>query len=333
MVADNVVQIRPDGTPVLPTMGVLSGILMGIVTALLYQKFYRVKLVAWLAFFGGRRFVPIVTAGSAVILGIFFGAIWPPIGEGINNFGDWLVEQGGVGAGIYGTVNRVLIPFGLHNIINPIMWFIVGEYTPPGGEPVFGDLHRYFAGDPSSGLYMAGFFPVMMFGLPAAALAITHCARPERRKIVGGIMLSAAFCSFLTGVTEPIEFAFIFVAPLLFGIHAVLTGISMWLADLLNIHIGFGFSASFIDFLLNVGKSNTHNPWLVWVVGAVYAVVYYVIFRWAIIRFNIPTMGREPEEEVPADQQAYDERVVVSTGPAPPGEEPPTAPATPSQTS
>jgi N-acetylglucosamine PTS system EIICBA or EIICB component len=329
MVADNVVQIRPDGTPVLPTMGVLSGILMGIVTALLYQKFYRVKLVAWLAFFGGRRFVPIVTAGSAVILGIFFGAIWPPIGEGINNFGDWLVDQGGVGAGIYGTVNRLLIPFGLHNIINPIMWFIVGEYTPPGGEPVFGDLHRYFAGDPSSGLYMAGFFPVMMFGLPAAALAITHCARPERRKIVGGIMLSAAFCSFLTGVTEPIEFAFIFVAPLLFGIHAVLTGISMWLADLLNIHIGFGFSASFIDFLLNVGKSNTHNPWLVWVVGAVYAVVYYVIFRWAIIRFNIPTMGREPEEEVPADQQAYDERVVVSTGPAPPGEEPPTAPATP----
>ncbi|HEY8111467.1 MAG TPA: PTS transporter subunit EIIC [Actinomycetes bacterium] len=329
MVADNVVQIRPDGTPVLPTMGVLSGILMGIVTALLYQKFYRVKLVPWLAFFGGRRFVPIVTAGSAVILGIFFGAIWPPIGEGINTFGDWLVDQGGVGAGIYGTVNRLLIPFGLHNIINPIMWFIVGEYTPPGGEPVFGDLHRYFAGDPSSGLYMAGFFPVMMFGLPAAALAITHCARPERRKIVGGIMLSAAFCSFLTGVTEPIEFAFIFVAPLLFGIHAVLTGISMWLADLLNIHIGFGFSASFIDFLLNVGKSNTHNPWLVWVVGAVYAVVYYVIFRWAIIRFNIPTMGREPEEEVPADQQAYDERVVVSTGPAPPGEEPPTAPATP----
>lgn len=329
MVADNVVQIRPDGTPVLPTMGVLSGILMGIVTALLYQKFYRVKLLPWLAFFGGRRFVPIVTAGSAVILGIFFGAIWPPIGEGINTFGDWLVDQGGVGAGIYGTVNRLLIPFGLHNIINPIMWFIVGEYTPPGGEPVFGDLHRYFAGDPSSGLYMAGFFPVMMFGLPAAALAITHCARPERRKIVGGIMLSAAFCSFLTGVTEPIEFAFIFVAPLLFGIHAVLTGISMWLADLLNIHIGFGFSASFIDFLLNVGKSNTHNPWLVWVVGAVYAVVYYVIFRWAIIRFNIPTMGREPEEEVPADQQAYDERVVVSAGPAPPGEEPPTAPATP----
>jgi PTS system N-acetylglucosamine-specific IIC component len=329
MVADNVVQIRPDGTPVLPTMGVLSGILMGIVTALLYQKFYRVKLVPWLAFFGGRRFVPIVTAGSAVILGIFFGAIWPPIGEGINNFGDWLVDQGGVGAGIYGTVNRLLIPFGLHNIINPIMWFIVGEYTPRGGEPVFGDLHRYFAGDPSAGLYMAGFFPVMMFGLPAAALAITHCARPERRKVVGGIMLSAAFCSFLTGVTEPIEFAFIFVAPLLFGIHAVLTGVSMWLADLLNIHIGFGFSASFIDFLLNFGKSNTHNPWLVWVVGAGYAVVYYVIFRWAIIRFNIPTMGREPEEEVPADQQAYDERVAVSTESAPPGEETPTAPATP----
>jgi PTS system N-acetylglucosamine-specific IIC component len=330
MVADNPIRILPDGKPVLPTMGVLSGILIGIVTALLYNRFYRIKLPPYLAFFGGRRFVPIITALAALALGIFMGAIWPPIGDAINSFGNWMVDQGGVGAGIYGTVNRLLIPFGLHNIINPIMWFIVGEYTPPGGEPVFGDIHRYFAGDPDSGLFMAGFFPVMMFGLPAAALAITHCARPERRKVVGGIMLSAAFTSFLTGVTEPIEFAFIFVAPLLFGIHAVLTGISMWLADLLNIHLGFGFSASFIDFLLNFGKSNTHNPWLVWVVGAGYAVVYYVIFRWAIIKFNIPTMGREPAEEVPADQHAYDERVEVSRE-APSGE-PPTAPATPSQT-
>jgi PTS system N-acetylglucosamine-specific IIC component len=335
MVADNVVRVRPDGTLVLPTMGVLSGILIGIVTALLYQRFYRVKLVPWLAFFGGRRFVPIVTAASAVLLGIFFGAIWPPIGAGINNFGDWLVDQGGVGAGIYGTVNRLLIPFGLHNIINPIMWFIVGEYTPPGGEPVFGDLHRYFAGDPNSGLYMAGFFPVMMFGLPAAALAITHCARPERRKVVGGIMLSAAFASFLTGVTEPIEFAFIFVAPLLFCIHAVLTGISMWLADLLNIHLGFGFSASAIDFFINFRKGNTHNPWLIWVVGAAYAVVYYVIFRWAILKFNIPTMGREPEEETPTWESAEEVRAVVEAeqavvkGEPAPGGESPSKPATP----
>jgi len=327
MVADNPIRTLPNGTPVLPTMGVLSGILMGIVTALLYNRFYRIKLPPYLAFFGGRRFVPIITALTGFVLGIFVGAIWPPIGDAINSFGNWLVDQGGVGAGIYGTANRLLIPFGLHNIINPIMWFVVGEYTPPSGEPVFGDLNRYFAGDPNSGLFMAGFFPVMMFGLPAAALAITHCARPERRKVVGGIMLSAAFCSFLTGVTEPIEFAFIFVAPLLFCIHALLTGISMWLADLLNIHIGFGFSASFIDFLLNVGKGNTRNPWMVWVVGALYAVIYYVIFRWAIIKFNIPTMGREPEEEIPGDQRAEEQRVLASTEQTP-GDEP-TAPVAP----
>jgi PTS system N-acetylglucosamine-specific IIC component len=305
MVEDNPTRTLPDGTTVLPSMGVLSGILVGIVTALLYQRYHRVKLVPWLAFFGGRRFVPILTAFTALVLGVIFGAVWPPVGNAINDFGDWIVDQGGIGAGIYGAVNRALIPFGLHNIINPIMWFVVGEYTPPGGgQPVFGDLHRYFAGDPDSGLFMAGFFPVMMFGLPAAALAITHTASPARRKVVGGIMLSAAFTSFLTGVTEPVEFAFIFVAPLLFAIHAVLTGISLWLADLLNIHIGFGFSASFIDFMLNFGKSNTQNPWLIWVVGAVYAVVYYVIFRWAIVKFNIPTLGREPEEETPTWEAA-----------------------------
>jgi PTS system N-acetylglucosamine-specific IIC component len=179
MVEDNPTRTLPDGTTVLPSMGVLSGILMGIVTALLYQRYYRVKLVPWLAFFGGRRFVPIITALTALVLGVIFGAIWPPVGNAINDFGDWIVDQGGIGAGIYGTVNRALIPFGLHNIINPIMWFVVGEYTPPGaGQPVFGDLHRYFAGDPDSGLFMAGFFPVMMW--PPSRRACHHAHRKPR---------------------------------------------------------------------------------------------------------------------------------------------------------
>jgi N-acetylglucosamine PTS system EIICBA or EIICB component len=330
MVADNPIRTNPDGTVELPSMGVLSGILLGIVTALLFQRFYRVKLPPYLAFFGGRRFVPIVTAFTALILGIIAGAIWPTVGGWINDFGEWLVDQGGAGAGIYGTVNRLLIPFGLHHIINSLMWFVFGEYTPPGGEPVFGDLNRYFAGDPNSGLFMAGFFPVMMFGLPAAALAIAHCARPERRKVVGGIMLAAAFTSFLTGVTEPIEFAFIFVAPLLFGIHAVLTGISMWLADLLDIHIGFGFSASFIDFMLNVGKDNTQNPWLIWMIGAIYAVIYYFVFRWAIIKFDIPTPGREREEEAYAAGMAVpgSEPVPATTAERPADESPPSSQTT-----
>jgi N-acetylglucosamine PTS system EIICBA or EIICB component len=234
---------------------VIGGIIIGITAALLWQRFNRVKLPSWLAFFGGRRFVPIVTAFAALLLGIIFGWIWPPIGQGLNNLGDLLTTHGAIGAGIYGALNRLLLPFGLHHIVNSLVWFVFGTFQPPGGAAVHGDLNRFLAGDPSSGAFMAGFFPVMMFGLPAAALAIWRNARPSQRRVVGGIMLSAALCSLVTGVTEPIEFMFLFVAPVLFGVHVVLTGVSLWLAAALGVKDGFGFSAGLIDYLLNFSKA------------------------------------------------------------------------------
>jgi len=268
-------------------MGVLGGILMGITTAMLYERYYRVKLPPYLAFFGGRRFVPIITGLTAVGLGTIFGLIWHWPGTWINSAGQWIVDNGTAGSGVYGTINRLLIPTGLHHIPNSLLWFQFGEYNGKTG-----DLNRFFAGDPNAGVFMTGFFPIMMFALPAAALAIIHTARPERRKAIAGIMFSAALTSFLTGVTEPIEFAFIFVAPLLFLVHALLTGLSLVIVNLLGVHDGFSFSAGAIDYLINFTKAD--KPLLILVVGAVYAVIYYFLFRFMIVKFDLKTPGREP---------------------------------------
>jgi len=299
--------------------GVIGGIVIGVTAALLYQRFYRVKLVSWLAFFGGRRFVPIITAFAALIIGIIFGWLWPPIGTGLNNLGDLLTSHGAIGAGIYGAFNRLLLPFGLHHIVNSLVWFVFGSFQGPAGV-VHGDLNRFLAGDPSAGAFMAGFFPVMMFGLPAAGLAIWRNARPSQRKVVGGIMLSAALCSLVTGVTEPIEFAFLFVAPLLYGVHVVLTGVSLWLAAALGIKDGFGFSAGLIDYILNYSKANTAKPLLLLLIGAVYAVVYYGVFSFLIKRLNLLTPGREPEAD--ADDATVRERATVAPEPGPPARDP-----------
>jgi PTS system N-acetylglucosamine-specific IIC component len=280
---------------------VLGGIVIGITAAVLWERYYRVKLPTYLAFFGGRRFVPIITAGAAVVIGVLFGVVWPPIGHGIENFGDWLTDQGAVGAGIYGVLNRALLPFGLHHIINSFMWFVFGTFKV-GGQTFTGDLNRFFAGDPDAGTFMTGFFPVMMFGLPAAAIAIWRAAPPARRNVIGGIMLSAALASFLTGVTEPIEFSFLFVAPLLYAVHAVLTGLSLSIMELLNVKDGFGFSAGAIDYVINWGRAT--KPWMILIVGPIYAVVYYVVFTFAIKRFNLMTPGREPEADVDAGTPA-----------------------------
>src|SRR6266540_797239 len=299
--------------------GVIGGIVIGVTAALLYQRFYRVKLVSWLAFFGGRRFVPIITAFAALIIGIVFGWVWPPIGTGLNNLGDLLTSHGAIGAGIYGAFNRLLLPFGLHHIVNNLVWFVFGSFQGPSGV-IHGDLNRYLNGDPTAGAFMAGFFPVMMFGLPAAALAIWRNARPTQRKVVGGIMLSAALCSLVTGVTEPIEFAFLFVAPLLYGVHVVLTGVSLWLAAALGIKDGFGFSAGLIDYVLNYSKANTAKPLLLLLIGAVYAVVYYGVFSFLIKRLNLLTPGREPEAD--ADDATVRERATVAPEPGPPARDP-----------
>ena len=291
--------------------GVIGGIVIGVTAALLYNRFYRVKLVSWLAFFGGRRFVPIITALAALVLGVAFGYIWTPIGNGLNNLGDVLTTHGAIGAGIYGAINRLLLPFGLHHIVNSLVWFVFGTFNG-----VHGDLNRYFAGDPTAGTFMAGFFPIMMFGLPAAALAIWRNARPSQRKVIGGIMLSGALTSLITGVTEPIEFSFLFIAPLLFGIHIVLTGVSMWLAAALGAHIGFGFSAGLTDFLLNYTKSNTTKPWLLLILGVGFGLVYYVVFDFLIKRLNILTPGREPEEAA-AEEVTQPEPVPAEATPSP----------------
>lgn len=307
--------------------GVLGGITIGLFAAILWQRYHRVKLVPWLAFFGGRRFVPIVMAVVGLLVGVFFRLVWPWVGDNVlDPVGNWSADNGAAGAGIYGVVNRALVPIGLHHVVNSLLWFTIGDCENAAGQIQHGDLTCYFAGQEGTGTFMAGFFPVMMFGLPAAAIAMWHEARPDRRQAIGGVMIAAAVTSLVTGVTEPIEFSFLFVAPVLYGVHAVLTGASMAIAALLDIKIGFGFSAGLIDYLLNFGKSNTHNPALVLVVGAAYAVVYYLLFRWFIRRFNLPTPGRE-RDEPSAEQREEEARLgpPVNAGPdvTPPAADPP----------
>ncbi|MBE1565778.1 PTS transporter subunit EIIC [Nonomuraea africana] len=282
---------------------VLGGILIGLVTAILWQRFHRIKLPSWLAFFGGRRFVPIVTSIAALVLGVLIGWIWPVLGGWIGEAGKALADAGAVGTGLYGFFNRLLVPLGLHHFVNSIVWYVVPE-CQVGGRTLAGDWNCYFGGDPNAGEFMAGFFPIMMFALPAAALAIWRAALPGKRKAVGGIMLSAALASFVTGITEPIEFAFLFVAPVLLVAHAVLTGIAMAVTTLIGGQLGFGFSAGLLDMLLNASKSNTHNLVGILVVGVIYGAVYYVVFSFLIRRLNIMTPGREPEVDVDSGESA-----------------------------
>jgi len=275
--------------------GVLGGILVGIIAALLWQRYYKIKLPTWLAFFGGRRFVPIITAVACLFLGVLMGWIWSPIGQAINDLAGWITRNSFLGLFLYGTMNRALLPFGLHHILNAFPWFQFGSFTTANGT-FHGDIARFLNGDPTAGLFMTGFFPVMMFGLPGAALAMWRSALPTKRKVAGSILISAALTSLVTGVTEPLEFAFMFVAPVLYVIHAVLTGVSMSLMWALGCKDGFNFSAGLIDFILNWGKAT--KPWLILIIGPIYFVVYYGLFRFAIKFLNLKTPGREPDPEL-----------------------------------
>ncbi|MEV0581951.1 PTS transporter subunit EIIC [Nonomuraea sp. NPDC050310] len=276
--------------------GVLGGIMIGLLAAVLWQRYYRIKLPSWLAFFGGRRFVPIVTALASLLLGVIFGLIWPPIGQALTDFGDWLATNSALGAGVYGVANRFLIPLGLHHFVNSIVWTVIPECTVNGVHAA-GDLKCYAIGQDGAGIFMTGFFPVLMFGVPAIALAIWRAAPPHRRAAVGSIMIGGALTAFVTGITEPIEFAFIFVAPVLFVVHAVLTGLAMALLATLDTRLGFSFSAGLIDMLLNATKSNTHGLVLIILIGVAYFVIYYALFSFLIRKLNILTPGREPEED------------------------------------
>jgi PTS system N-acetylglucosamine-specific IIC component len=268
-------------------LSVPAGILSGITAGLLYNRFSNIKLPDYLAFFGGRRFVPIATGLVGIIGAAGFGFGFPWFEAGVDTLSRSVVSAGPVGLFLYGVLNRLLLITGLHHILNNIAWFLLGDF-----HGATGDLKRFFAGDPSAGSFMAGFFPVMMFGLPAACLAMYRNALPERRKAVGGLFLSVALTSLLTGVTEPIEFLFIFLAPLLFVLHAVLTGLSMVIMDALGVKLGFGFSAGLFDYVLNYGLAT--RPLFLLPVGAAYFIIYYVTFSWCIRRFNLATPGREP---------------------------------------
>ena len=285
--------------------GVFGGILIGGIAAMLFNRYYRIDLPPYLGFFAGKRFVPIVTAFAAIGLGIVLSFVWPPIGAGIKSFSHWAAESNpALAFSIYGVIERLLIPFGLHHIWNVPFFFEVGSYMDPTtGKVITGEIQRYIAGDPTAG-NMAGGYLFKMWGLPAAAIAIWQCARPENRAKIGGIMISAALTAWLTGITEPIEFAFMFVAPVLYLIHALLAGVAYFLCIELGVKHGMTFSHGAIDYVVLYAKS-TQGWWLL-VMGPLWALLYYTIFRTVILKFDLKTPGREIEEEVMTSDAATD---------------------------
>ncbi len=275
-------------------MGVLAGIITGLVAGAVYNRWAGIKLPDFLSFFGGKRFVPIATGFFCLILAAIFGYVWPPVQHAIHSGGEWIVSAGALGSGIFGFINRLLIPTGLHQVLNTIAWFQIGEFTNAAGAVFHGDINRFYAGDGTAGMFMSGFFPIMMFGLPGAALAMYLAAPKARRPMVGGMLLSVAITAFLTGVTEPLEFLFMFLAPLLYLLHAVLTGISLFIATALGIHAGFSFSAGAIDYVLMYSlPAASKNVWMLLVMGVVFFFVYFLLFSAVIRMFNLKTQGRE----------------------------------------
>jgi PTS system glucose-specific IIC component len=283
--------------------GVFGGIVVGSLAGWLFNKYFRIQLPPYLGFFAGKRFVPIVTALACIAAGVVLSLIWPPIGRSIDVFSRWAAsENPGLAFAVYGVVERALIPFGLHHIWNVPFFFEVGQYIDPAtGNVIRGEIHRFTAGDPTAG-NLAGGYLFKMWGLPAAAIAIWHSARPENRKKVGGIMISAGLTSFLTGITEPIEFSFLFVAPLLYGIHAVLAGVAYFTCIALGVKHGTTFSHGFIDFVLLFSRS-THGLWFLWL-GPIWAAMYYGLFRWLIRRYDLKTPGRELEADTVTEPAA-----------------------------
>jgi PTS system N-acetylglucosamine-specific IIC component len=279
-------------------MGVFIGIIIGILAGALYNRYYTIKPPEFLGFFGGKRFVPIITALSAIVVGVLAGHFWHYAQGGIDAFSNAIIGLDEIGSFLYGTLNRLLIPLGLHHILNSVFLFQVGdyEYIKEGATVVAnGDLHRFFAGDPTAGVYMAGFYITMMFGLPSMALAIYFTTAKEERKKAGAILAGVAFTSFLTGITEPLEFLFLFVAPLLFLLHAILTGLAVATAHFMDIHHGYGFSAGFIDYVINYKLAT--NPLLILPLGAVFGFIYFILSYYTIKLFKITIFGTDNTTE------------------------------------
>jgi PTS system N-acetylglucosamine-specific IIC component len=287
----------------LTKLSIPVGLLSGVIAGISYNRFSNISLPSYLSFFGGRRFVPIVSGVAGLALAAVVGYAWPFLERGMDVTSHAILGAGSLGLFAYGVLNRILIITGLHHILNNFAWFIVGDY-----HGATGDLKRFFAGDPTAGAFMSGFFPVMMFGLPGACLAMYQTARPERRAAVAGLLLSLGLTSFLTGVTEPIEFTFMFLAPVLYVLHALATGLAMVVMNFFGVRLGFSFSAGLFDYVLNF--NHAQRPLLLLPIGAAYFGLYYGVFRWLIVRLNLATPGREIEDatsQTPAPTNA-DER-------------------------
>jgi PTS system N-acetylglucosamine-specific IIC component len=273
----------------LAKLSVPAGLINGLLAGWLYNRYSNIRLPSYLAFFAGRRFVPIASGLAGIVLALCFGYGFPVLERGMDAMSQAVLGSEAFGLFAYGVLNRVLIVTGLHHILNNIAWFLLGDYNG-----VTGDLNRFFAGDPSAGAFMTGFFPVMMFGLPAACLAMYRSAPIGKRSAVAGLLFSMALTSFLTGVTEPIEFTFMFLAPVLYAIHAVLTGVAMAFMHAIDVHLGFGFSAGLFDYVLNFSQAK--RPLWLLPIGLVYFALYYGLFRFFIVRLDLKTPGREPDE-------------------------------------
>ncbi|MEO5663292.1 MAG: glucose PTS transporter subunit IIA [Nocardioides sp.] len=307
-------ETTPTGDQATINYSVFAGIIIGIVTAWLFDRYHTIQLPPYLGFFGGRRFVPIVVSLAALLIGFGMSYLYPLFDMGLTGVAEFIGGSGAVGAFIYGFVNRMMIPLGLHHIVNTYIWFLYGDFTA-NGATYTGELTRFANGDPEAGRLTAGFYPVLMFGLPGATLAMIQCARKSQKKLAVGILSAAGLTALLTGVTEPLEFAFMFVAFPLYVIHAVLTGLSLAIAYALDIHLGFSFSAGLIDLLLYGTAPAAKNIPLLIVMGLVFFVLYYVLFRFAILRWNLLTPGRDPEQDG-ADDAAGDTSADTATGAA-----------------
>jgi PTS system N-acetylglucosamine-specific IIC component len=277
----------------LSKLSIPVGLLSGIIAGVGYNRYSAIELPSYLSFFGGRRFVPILSGLIGLALGALIGLAWPYLEHGMDATSEAILGAGSWGLFAYGLLNRILIVTGLHHILNNFAWFIVGDY-----HGATGDLNRFFAGDPTAGAFMSGFFPVMMFGLPGACLAMYRCAKPERRAGVAGLLLSLGLTSFLTGVTEPVEFTFMFLAPVLYALHALATGLAMVVMNAFGVRLGFSFSAGLFDYVLNF--SHAQRPLLLLPIGAAYFALYYAVFRVVIVRLNLATPGREAEDLSPS---------------------------------
>ena len=302
MVADNPSYALVFGIPTLQT-GVFGGIIVGLIAAFCYNKFHEIEMPSFLGFFAGKRFVPIATAGVSFVAGLLLILIWPTVQTGMNNASLWLLEEGTyIAVFFFGFIKRLLIPFGLHHIFHAPFWYEFGTYTTTAGAVVRGDMTIFFAQlkdnvQLTAGNFMGGEYPIMMFGLPAAALAMYHAARPERKKLVAGLLGSGALTSFLTGITEPLEFSFLFLSPILFLFHAILDGLSFVLMTFFQVHIGYTFSGGAIDFFLFGILPGKESWWIAILLGLVFAVIYYFLFRFMISKFNLMTPGREKGDD------------------------------------